>query len=65
MKINFPKNKMDHSVSVRHGATPSTPLILSAPYNQERQAHLDWFLLVFVDLDINLYCRTACATSSF
>lgn len=39
-------------MSMRHGATTSTPLKLSAPYRQELLAHLAWLLLVVVDLGI-------------
>lgn len=50
MNINCPENEME---SYCVGATRSSPLnyvVFSALDNQERQAHLDWFLLVFVDL---------------
>lgn len=40
MKINSPEDERNYRVSMRHGAIPSTPLTLSAPYNQDRQVHL-------------------------
>lgn len=55
MKINSPEDQRNRAVSVRHGATRPTPLMLSAPSHQERQAHLVWLLCVFFDGDFHLY----------